>query len=82
MRPSENIKNNYATKAPAKIKESPLRRLPIKKTYCTKCQMLVKGQLQGSGNTVQIICPRCSQGLWFWNRISWRNARSGVDASS
>jgi RNase P subunit RPR2 len=81
MRASLNETNSSRPKAPVKTKTGTLIRLPIKKIYCTKCQQLVKGQTQNSGNTTQIICPRCSQTLWFWKSISWRRTGNGADIS-
>jgi RNase P subunit RPR2 len=81
MRPPVKEKSSHGIEAPLKVKAGPLIRLPIKKSYCTKCQRLVKGQIQGSGRATQVICPKCSQSLWFWKSISWRSAGKGADAS-
>jgi RNase P subunit RPR2 len=74
MRTQENVKSNYVTKATSTTKVGPTIMMPIKKIYCAKCQRLIKGQIKGSRNTSQIICPRCNQILWSWKSISWRSA--------
>lgn len=78
MRPHEYVKTNNTNKADFTGKSGPLIRLPIKKTYCTKCQRLIRGQTQGFKNTLQIICPRCSQPLWSWESSAWRSAGGEV----
>jgi RNase P subunit RPR2 len=70
-------KTNIETKAPSKAKAGPDVRLPIKKTFCNKCQKLVKGQKQMSGNVTKIVCPKCSQSLWSWNNLYWRSVKNG-----
>ena len=80
MRPHENVKTNNINKTDFTGKSGPLIRLPIKKTYCPKCQRLTRGQPQGSKSTLQIICPRCSQPLWYWKSTAWRSA--GVEVIS
>jgi hypothetical protein len=75
---SANAKSSGVTKKPSKVEGSILKRLPIKKIYCTKCMKLVKGHKQSSGDTLRIICPVCSQQLWVWNNTSWTCARSEV----
>jgi hypothetical protein len=77
MRPTENAKSNIEIKAPVKMEAGPLVRLPIKKTYCTKCQKLVKGQIQGSGHATLIKCPKCSQQLWSRSSgLSWKGGNA------
>lgn len=72
MRTPLTGKNNLEMKMPSKVKGGLLIRLPIKKTYCTKCQKLVRGKAQTSGNSTQIDCPICGQNLWYWSCTSWR----------
>jgi RNase P subunit RPR2 len=74
-------KNNVEIKAPAKQKGGLLIRLPIKKTYCTKCQKLVRGKAQNSGNRTEINCPKCGRNLWSWSHLSWRGPRNEVSYS-
>jgi hypothetical protein len=75
-RPAEKttVEKKAPSKAPSKEKSGLLVRLPIKKTYCTKCQKLVKGKAQISGDSTKINCPKCGRGLWSWNCISWKSA--------
>ena len=75
---SANVKSSNGTKKPSKLEGGILKRLPIKKIYCTKCKKLVKGQLQISGDTQRIICPICNQQIWVWKNTSWTSARSEV----
>jgi RNase P subunit RPR2 len=75
MRPSENVKNNNAVKAPSNSKASSVIRLPVKKTYCPKCQKLVKGEAQNTNNLMQVVCPKCSLSLWSWKSTGWRSTR-------
>jgi hypothetical protein len=79
MRAPLNGKNNPEMKTPSKIKGGLLIRLPVKKTYCTKCQKLVRGKVQIPGNGTRIDCPRCGQNLWYWSYTSWRS--TGNEAS-
>jgi RNase P subunit RPR2 len=81
MKPAANVKTSNEIKAPVKVKGGPSVRLPIKKTYCNKCHRLVNGQMQISGNTKRIICPRCNQNLWIWNSLIWRSAKNGTITS-
>jgi RNase P subunit RPR2 len=74
MRTRPTEKTNVEKKAPSKEKSGPLIRLPIKKTYCTKCQKLVKGKAQIAGDSTKINCPKCDRNLWTWNYISWKSA--------
>jgi hypothetical protein len=78
MKQPTNLKSNNETKKPSKVEGGILKRLPIKKIYCTKCKKLVKGQMQSSGDTQRIICPICSQQLWVWKDISWARAKNEV----
>jgi RNase P subunit RPR2 len=78
MRTPEKAKSNTSIKAPLKGKGSLEVRLPIKKIYCTKCQRLIKGKIQNSGGTTQVICPKCSQSLRTWNHILWRSVELGA----
>lgn len=78
MIPKANVISHNATKLPSKLEGGVLKRLPIKKIYCTKCKQLVKGQIQSSDGTQQIICPICSQHLRVWRNTSWIGSRSGV----
>ncbi len=81
MRTRITEKNNIEAKAPAKEKGGLLKRLPIKKVYCAKCQKLVKGKAQISSNSTQINCPRCGQNLWSWSLISWKGEKCEVGSS-
>jgi RNase P subunit RPR2 len=84
MRSGTNTKNSDQTPVPApsgKPKNGPSVRLPIKRTYCNKCHKLVNGQMQLSGNTKRIICPKCNQNLWIWNSLIWRSAKNGTTTS-
>jgi hypothetical protein len=78
MRQTDNTKSSYPTKASAKAKCGTLKRVPVKKIYCTKCQKLVKGQIQSSGATTRVICPRCTQHLRVWKVTSWKSVLDGV----
>jgi hypothetical protein len=78
MIPKAKVMGNNGTKSASRIEGGVLKRLPIKKIYCTKCKQLVKGQIQSSDGTQQIICPICSQHLREWKDTSWIGARSGV----
>lgn len=71
-------KSSAETKSQSKNEGGILKRLPIKKMYCTKCKKLVKGQIQNSGDTKRIICPMCNLNLWVWGNTSWISAKSGV----
>jgi len=48
--------------------------LPIKKVYCNKCKRLVRGKKQSSDDTTLMICPRCNQHLWVYERTTWKYA--------
>jgi hypothetical protein len=75
MRPQENTRGIPVSKhSSVGVKGGPQMREPIKKIYCTKCQRLVKGQMQKSGTTTQVVCPRCAQHLWVWEAVCWRKA--------
>jgi hypothetical protein len=79
MRPTEKAKSNIEAKAPVKMEAGPLVRLPIKKTYCSKCQKLVKGQIQGSSSATLINCPKCSQRLWSRSSsMSWKGGSEAI----
>jgi hypothetical protein len=73
--------NKVEIKTPSKDKSGQLIKFPIKKTYCSKCQKLVKGIAQISGTSTRINCPRCSQNLWVWSHISWRAGKSEAGSS-
>ena len=72
MRTQENAKTNYAPKSTSKAQVGPIVRLPVKKMYCSKCQKLVRGQVQGANDATQVMCPKCHQRLWFRGALSWR----------
>jgi len=74
MRTRPTEKTFVEKKTVSKEKGGSLIRLPIKKTYCTKCQKLVKGKAQLSGDSSRINCPKCDTTLWTWNYISWKSA--------
>jgi hypothetical protein len=78
MSPKANVISHNTTKSPSRLESGVLKRLPIKKIYCTKCKQLVKGQIQSSDGTEQIICPICSQHLRVWKNIAWMSAKNGV----
>lgn len=82
MAQTENIKSSNVTKSPAKpvkiVEGGVLKRLPIKKVYCTKCKKLVYGKIQTSGGTKQVICPHCGLHLWVWKDTGWTGAKSDV----
>jgi hypothetical protein len=78
MIPKTNVISHNSTKSATGVEGGVLKRLPIKKIYCTKCKQLVKGQIQSSDGTQQIICPVCSQHLRVWKNTSWIGSRSGV----
>jgi len=78
MIPKVNVISHTVTKSPSGVEGGVLKRLPIKKIYCTKCKQLVKGQIQSSDGTKQIICPICSQHLRVWKNTSWIGLKSGV----
>ena len=74
MNQPERAKTSVRKKAPAAMKAGTQKRQPIKKTFCSKCCKLVKGQIQESKSGLQVSCPKCSQRLWFWENTSWRSA--------
>jgi hypothetical protein len=76
MRTAVTIKTNAEMKAPSQGKSGLLIRLPIKKTYCTKCKKLVKGKAQYPDNSTRINCPKCGDSLWLWSQISWKALRN------
>ena len=79
MRTPENVNRQDSIEKTLTEKSRELIRPPLKKIYCSKCQRLVRGQLQGSNGSTQISCPRCGQRLWFWGSISWRSkGKAGV----
>jgi RNase P subunit RPR2 len=81
MRTPVNVKKGIEMKAPLKEKVGPLIMLPIKKIYCTKCKILVKGRIQSSGSVVQVTCPKCIQNLRVWASTSWRSVNNQENAS-
>jgi|WetSurMetagenome_2_1015567.scaffolds.fasta_scaffold458302_1 RNase P subunit RPR2 len=74
-------RNTIEKKTPEKAKGGTLKRLPVKKIYCNRCHKLIKGQMQISGNTTRIICPKCNQSLWNWNNLIWTSAKNGSVAA-
>jgi len=34
-------------------------KLAVKKTYCSNCRRLVKGQEQKLNQNIRILCPKC-----------------------
>jgi RNase P subunit RPR2 len=78
MKLAADVKSSNGTKAPSKVEGGDLKRLPIKKVYCTKCKKLVKGQVQISGDTKRIICPICSLHLRVWKSTAWTSIKSEV----
>ena len=81
MRQSENAKSNYAPKAFSTVQIGMRIRLPTKKIYCSKCQELVRGQMEGAGDTTKVSCPKCLQRLWYRGSLSWRSKGKEMNIS-
>lgn len=79
MIPAANGKSSSGVKSPSKVEGGILKRLPIKKMYCTKCKKLVKGQMQNTGDARRINCPSCGLHLWVWRDTSWASAKRDVN---
>jgi RNase P subunit RPR2 len=76
MIPAASNKGRSEAKVPEKTKSGTSIRLPVKKTFCSHCKKLIKGQKQISGNATRIICPKCNQNLWIWNNLSWKSIKN------
>jgi hypothetical protein len=70
-----SVKNTNGKKSPSKVEGGILKRLPIKRIYCTRCKKLVKGQVQNSADTKRIVCPGCGLHLWVWKNTGWAAAK-------
>ncbi len=53
-------------------------KLAIKKTYCSNCRRLVKGQEQKLNQNIRILCPKCGGVVWVRDGLFWRYVREGV----
>ena len=49
-------------------------KLAIKKTYCSNCRRLVRGQERKNNGHLELVCPRCNRVLWTRNDLGWRYA--------
>jgi len=49
-------------------------KLAIKKTYCSNCRRLVRGQERKKNDHLELVCPRCNRVLWTHNSLVWRYA--------
>jgi hypothetical protein len=78
MKPAANIKSSNGTKSSSEVEGGVLKRLPIKKIYCTKCKKLIKGKIQTSADIKQIICPICNLHLRVWKSTAWTSLKSEV----
>ncbi len=78
MIPDSKNRSRIETKKPEKSKSGTLIRLPVKKTFCSHCKKLIKGQTQVSGNITRINCPVCNQNLWAWDSLSWKSVKNGA----
>jgi hypothetical protein len=74
-----NARSSNGTKSLSKVEGGVMKRVPIKKVYCTKCKKLVKGQVQNTGDVKRIICPRCSLHLWVWKSTAWTSSKSELN---
>ncbi|MGB2877045.1 MAG: hypothetical protein WBB97_03330 [Dehalococcoidales bacterium] len=49
-------------------------KLAIKKTYCSNCRRLVRGQERKKNDYLELVCLRCNRVLWTRNDLGWRYA--------
>ena len=49
-------------------------KLAVKKTYCSNCRRLVRGQERKKNDHFELVCPRCNHVLWTYNGLVWRYA--------
>ncbi len=47
-------------------------KLAIKKTYCSNCRRLVRGQERKKNDHLELVCPMCNRVLWTRNDLGWR----------
>ena len=46
-------------------------KLSVKKTYCSNCRGLVRGQERKNNDHLELVCPRCNRVLWTRNDLGW-----------
>jgi len=51
--------------------------LAIKKTYCSNCRGLVKGQEQILKQNIRILCRKCGMVVWVRDGFFWRHIKEG-----
>ena len=49
-------------------------KLVVKKTYCSNCRSLVRGQERKNNDHFELVCPKCNRVLWTCNSLDWRYA--------
>jgi len=49
-------------------------RLYVKKTYCPRCQRLVRGYEQGNDTNMRVLCSRCGLVIWVRDSMRWKYA--------
>ncbi len=47
----------------------------VKRIYCSKCQRLVRGREDKTGNASCIVCVRCGKVLRVADGVAWRSVR-------
>ena len=52
-------------------------KLAVKKTYCSNCRRLVKGQEQILNKNPRILCPKCGMVVWVRDGLFWRHIKEG-----
>lgn len=52
-------------------------KLAVKKTYCSTCRKLVKGQEQILNKNPRILCPKCGGVVWVRDGLFWRHVKEG-----
>ena len=52
-------------------------KLAVKKTYCSNCRRLVKGQEQILDKNPRILCPKCGGVVWVRDGLFWRHVKEG-----
>ena len=53
-------------------------KLAVKRTYCSNCRRLVRGQEQKLNQNLRILCPKCGGVVWVRDGLFWRYVREGV----
>ena len=46
-------------------------RLCVKKTYCPRCQRLVRGHEQDNDTNIRVLCSRCGLVIWIRDGMRW-----------